>query len=111
MPLHGAAPPPALFQGRLLLGKTAARSASRRLRASTACTPAFLSCHLRPALPRVQKPVHAASTPCRLFALSPAPSRRQLPGPPCLPRQVEEEPDGEPMPCHCGARSCTGRMN
>lgn len=25
--------------------------------------------------------------------------------------QVEEEPDGEPMPCHCGARACTGRMN
>ncbi|KAL4423406.1 hypothetical protein ABPG77_009984 [Micractinium sp. CCAP 211/92] len=24
---------------------------------------------------------------------------------------VEEEPDGEPMPCHCGARACTGRMN
>jgi hypothetical protein len=24
---------------------------------------------------------------------------------------IEEEPDGEPLPCHCGAPHCTGRMN
>lgn len=30
---------------------------------------------------------------------------------PCCPMQIEEEPDGEPLPCHCGAPHCTGRMN
>lgn len=36
----------------------------------------------------------------------------------CIPRallsttlQMELEPEGEAMPCHCGAKNCRGRMN